>query len=193
MPCDSDKTCICFSCVSFLFSLHLYRNVRRYAWRFQASDFVRLAKHFVTALQVCSGTTGHAEAVRFEYDPSKVKYEDLVSTHCHYCFPFDGLHTLRRNRISLAAVVACIGSLVVHASTVVSVSVKGGTHLQVEYFYRIHDPTTKNRQGNDVGTQYRSAIYYEDDEQKRLAEVAACFSGPIFSSCIVQLMLCRLC
>ncbi|CAL8464614.1 g4149 [Coccomyxa elongata] len=67
--------------------------------------------------QVCSGTTGHAEAVRFEYDPSKVSYEDLV-----------------------------------------------------EYFYRIHDPTTKNRQGNDVGTQYRSAIYYEDDEQKRLAE-----------------------
>ncbi len=43
--------------------------------------------------------------------------------------------------------------------------------VQVEYFYRIHDPTTKNRQGNDAGTQYRSAVYYEDDEQKRIAEV----------------------
>lgn len=42
---------------------------------------------------------------------------------------------------------------------------------QVEYFYRIHDPTTPNRQGNDVGTQYRSAIFYHDDEQKRVAEV----------------------
>jgi peptide-methionine (S)-S-oxide reductase len=42
---------------------------------------------------------------------------------------------------------------------------------QVEYFYRIHDPTTPNRQGNDAGTQYRSAVFYEDDEQKRIAEV----------------------
>ena len=41
----------------------------------------------------------------------------------------------------------------------------------MEYFYRIHDPTTPNRQGNDMGTQYRSAIFYEDDEQKRIAEV----------------------
>lgn len=37
-------------------------------------------------------------------------------------------------------------------------------------FFTIHDPTTLNRQGNDVGTQYRSAIYYQDDEQKRIAE-----------------------
>ncbi|KAK9838160.1 hypothetical protein WJX81_005294 [Elliptochloris bilobata] len=66
---------------------------------------------------VCSGATGHAEAVRFEFDPSKAKYADLV-----------------------------------------------------EYFYRIHDPTTPNRQGNDVGTQYRSAVFYHDDEQKRIAE-----------------------
>jgi peptide methionine sulfoxide reductase msrA/msrB len=38
------------------------------------------------------------------------------------------------------------------------------------YFFRMHDPTTKNRQGNDVGTQYRSAIFYHDEEQKRIAE-----------------------
>ena len=40
----------------------------------------------------------------------------------------------------------------------------------LEFFFQIHDPTTKNRQGNDVGTSYRSAIFYTDDEQKRVAE-----------------------
>ncbi|QKV98704.1 peptide-methionine (S)-S-oxide reductase MsrA [Streptomyces sp. NA02536] len=40
----------------------------------------------------------------------------------------------------------------------------------LEYFFQIHDPTTKNRQGNDIGTSYRSAIFYADDEQKRVAE-----------------------
>lgn len=40
----------------------------------------------------------------------------------------------------------------------------------LELFFQIHDPTTKNRQGNDIGTSYRSAIYYVDDEQKRIAE-----------------------
>jgi peptide-methionine (S)-S-oxide reductase len=40
----------------------------------------------------------------------------------------------------------------------------------LEYFFQIHDPTTRNRQGNDVGSSYRSAIYYVDDEQKRIAE-----------------------
>ena len=40
----------------------------------------------------------------------------------------------------------------------------------LEFFFQIHDPTTRNRQGNDVGPSYRSAIYYLDDEQRRVAE-----------------------
>ncbi|WP_415972091.1 peptide-methionine (S)-S-oxide reductase MsrA [Rhodococcus sp. 077-4] len=40
----------------------------------------------------------------------------------------------------------------------------------LEFFFQIHDPTTKNRQGNDIGASYRSAIFYLDDEQKRVAE-----------------------
>ena len=40
----------------------------------------------------------------------------------------------------------------------------------LEFFFQIHDPSTKNRQGNDVGLSYRSAIYYTTDEQKRVAE-----------------------
>jgi peptide-methionine (S)-S-oxide reductase len=39
----------------------------------------------------------------------------------------------------------------------------------MELFFQIHDPTTKNRQGNDVGASYRSAIFYVDEEQKRIA------------------------
>ncbi|KAI1791384.1 peptide methionine sulfoxide reductase [Ganoderma leucocontextum] len=66
---------------------------------------------------VCSGTTNHAEAVRIEFDPSIVKYEELV-----------------------------------------------------EFFYRTHDPTTVNRQGHDVGTQYRSAIFYNTPEQEEIAK-----------------------
>lgn len=40
----------------------------------------------------------------------------------------------------------------------------------LEFFFQIHDPTTRNRQGNDIGASYRSAIYYTSDEQKRVAE-----------------------
>ncbi len=66
---------------------------------------------------VCSGRTGHAEAVRITFDPAVVSYRELL-----------------------------------------------------EVFFVIHDPTTLNRQGNDAGTQYRSAIYYHSPEQKATAE-----------------------
>jgi peptide-methionine (S)-S-oxide reductase len=66
--------------------------------------------------EVCSGRTGHAEAVRVVYDPAKVAYADLVAA-----------------------------------------------------FYEVHDPTQGMRQGNDVGTQYRSAIYTSTPEQEKVA------------------------
>jgi len=40
----------------------------------------------------------------------------------------------------------------------------------LEYFFQIQDPTTRNRQGNDIGTSYRSAIFYTSDEQRKMAE-----------------------
>lgn len=40
----------------------------------------------------------------------------------------------------------------------------------LEFFFQIHDPSTANRQGNDIGLSYRSAIFYRDEEQKRVAE-----------------------
>ena len=45
-----------------------------------------------------------------------------------------------------------------------------GYRALLEFFPQIHDPTTRNRQGNDIGTRYRSAIFYTNDEQKRIAE-----------------------
>jgi peptide-methionine (S)-S-oxide reductase len=65
---------------------------------------------------VCTDKTGHAEVVQVEYDPTQVKYENLL-----------------------------------------------------DVFWKTHDPTQFNRQGPDVGTQYRSVIFYHDDEQKKLA------------------------
>ena len=46
---------------------------------------------------------------------------------------------------------------------------KVGYRQLLEFFFQIHDPTTRNRQGNDVGRSYRSAIFYTNDEQKRIA------------------------
>jgi peptide-methionine (S)-S-oxide reductase len=68
---------------------------------------------------VCTGRTGHAEAVEIEYDPARVRYEDLL-----------------------------------------------------EVFWASHDPTTPNRQGPDVGTQYRSAIFFHDAEQEAAARAS---------------------
>lgn len=47
---------------------------------------------------------------------------------------------------------------------------KTSFRTMLEFFFQIHDPTTLNRQGNDLGTSYRSAIFYTSDEQKRVAE-----------------------
>lgn len=69
--------------------------------------------------QVCMGNTGHAEAIKIEFDDAQISFRDLMTV-----------------------------------------------------FFATHDPTTLNRQGNDVGTQYRSAIFYANEKQK---EEAAAF------------------
>jgi peptide-methionine (S)-S-oxide reductase len=55
----------------------------------------------------------------------------------------------------------------------------------LDVFFGIHDPTTLNRQGNDVGTQYRSAIYYHSEEQKQTALEAVADAAPDFDAPIV--------
>ena len=87
-----------------------------------------------TYQQVCTGQTGHAEAVEIAYDPQQVPYEKLL-----------------------------------------------------EVFFSTHDPTTKNRQGADVGTQYRSGVFYHDDEQKKTAEevIAKLDAAKVFPGRIV--------
>jgi peptide-methionine (S)-S-oxide reductase len=69
--------------------------------------------------EVCSGRTGHTEAVLVVFDPAKISYEELL-----------------------------------------------------RLFWENHDPTQGMRQGNDVGTQYRSAIYFVNDEQRQVAEAS---------------------
>ncbi|MBN1852675.1 MAG: peptide-methionine (S)-S-oxide reductase MsrA [Pirellulales bacterium] len=61
----------------------------------------------------------------------------------------------------------------------------------LEVFWKIHDPTTLNRQGHDIGTQYRSVIFYHDDEQKMLAErykrkldTSGAFANPIVTEIV---------
>ncbi|RZJ29092.1 MAG: peptide-methionine (S)-S-oxide reductase [Flavobacterium sp.] len=70
-----------------------------------------------TYKDICTGETGHAEAIRIEFDPNKITFGQLL-----------------------------------------------------EIFFATHDPTTINRQGNDVGTQYRSEIFYHDEQQRELSE-----------------------
>lgn len=67
--------------------------------------------------QVCSGITGHAEAIQIEFDPKIISFKTLL-----------------------------------------------------EIFFKLHDPTTLNKQGNDIGTQYRSAIFYHGENQKKIAD-----------------------
>ena len=84
---------------------------------------------------VCTGITGHAEAVEVVYNPNEVKFEKLVDA-----------------------------------------------------FFELHDPTTLNRQGPDIGTQYRSAAYFSNDDEKQIIEskINALNESGKFSSKVVK-------
>ncbi|CAM9221899.1 unnamed protein product [Discosporangium mesarthrocarpum] len=82
--------------------------------------------------QICTGNTGHAEAVQVTFQPAKVSLEEIL-----------------------------------------------------EIFFKMHDPTTKNRQGADVGTQYRSVIFYSNDDQRETAVKSIEAAQPKFKNPIV--------
>lgn len=86
-----------------------------------------------TYKQVCTGTTGHAEVVRIDYDPEKIAYKDLLRV-----------------------------------------------------FFTIHDPTTLNRQGEDIGTQYRSAIFYSTEAEKTEAEEVIAEFTPVWGKIVTE-------
>lgn len=115
----------CFWCLEALFqTVDGVRSV--------TSGYAGGSKENPTYKEVCSGGTGHAEAVQIEYDARKVSFAKLVAL-----------------------------------------------------FWKAHDPTTLNRQGNDVGTQYRSVIFYDGEEQKKIAEESKKKAAEFFDDPIV--------
>ena len=114
-PASGDETAVlaggCFWCVEAVYlQLDGVRSVK--------SGYAGGTAETADYETVCTGTTGHAEAVEIRFDPAKLSYGKLLKV----------------------------------------------------FFSIAHDPTTRDRQGADVGRQYRSAIFYANDEQKRVAE-----------------------